>query len=122
MKKVFLLLGLCFLFSFSSNGQSKIDKATISIKSNIECQACQKLIERYFQKEQGIIRLYISYRKNFIKATYHPSRMTPSMIRTDIANLGFNADTVKANPYYQKRLPPCCRPEKKKSVDSSKTQ
>ena len=121
MKKLFAVLFLTFFVFSAAFAQRKRDREIIQIKANVECQACQKIIERYFQREPGIINLHVFYRKNLIRATYKPSRTTPSRIRTAIANLGFNADTVKANPYYAKRLPPCCRQKEEKEEKKTDT-
>lgn len=111
MKKIIVVLFLAVLAFSSAEAQSARDRETIRIESNIQCQACQDLIERYFKRVPGIINMRVNYRTNLINITYKPSRLTPSMLRTNIANLGFDADTIKANPDFAKRLPPCCRPE-----------
>lgn len=109
MKKLLLLLILCCTGSIAGFGQAKRDQATIRIKTSVECQMCKKRIEGYFKREPGIQYLNVNYHNKIVTARYYPSRTNPSMIRTAIANLGYDADTVKANAYYYARLPECCK-------------
>lgn len=109
MKKLFFLLIIACTTSVTGFGQAKRDQATIRIKTSVECKMCQKRIEDYFKREQGIQYLNVNYHNKVVTVRYSPSRTNPSMIRTAIANLGYDADTVKANPYYYARLPECCK-------------
>ncbi len=115
MKKIWILLIMIFFTVGVVNAQKRRTTKRVQIKVPVECQACQHLIERYFKREPGIVRMQISYRKNLVRVMYNSERTTPSRIRNTIAYLGFNADTVKANPESQRRLPPCCRPKGVKS-------
>jgi hypothetical protein len=109
MKKiVFFLLIACFSY-LASSAQAKKDIATIRIKTSVECQMCQKRIEDYFKREPGIQYLNVNYHNKIVTVRYMPSRTDPSNIRTAIANLGYDADTVKANPDFYAKLPACCQ-------------
>lgn len=109
MKKFFLILFLGLFCYASLAAQNRRDRETIRIKTSVECEMCQKRIEHYFKKMQGILNLHVNYHNKVVTATYMPSRTNPSVIRTAIANLGYDADTVKANPYFYNKLPACCK-------------
>lgn len=122
LKKRLFLLFVSFLMVGTASSQTKRVQKRVDIKVPVECASCQNIIERYFKREPGIIRMQISYRKNLVRVTYRSDRTSASQIRNTIAYLGFDADTVKANPESQKRLPPCCRPEKVQSTRQEKAQ
>jgi cation transport ATPase len=111
MKKIvfFLLTGCFSLFCLSSSAQAKKDLATMRIKTSVECQMCKKRIEDYFKRETGVQYVNVNYRNKIVTVRYMPSRITPSYILTDIANLGYDADSVKANPDFYAKLPACCK-------------
>ena len=110
MRKFFLLLcAACFSAIGSTQAQTARDRQTIRIKTSVECQMCQKRIENYFKKMPGIINLNVNYHNKLVTVNYLSSRTSPSNIRTAIANLGYDADTVTANPFYYNKLPDCCK-------------
>ncbi len=115
MKKLFVLFFLSLGLFIGAEGQNMHDRATLHIKTSVRCAVDQKRIEDYFKREPGIQYLHVNYQNKMVTVRYTPSRTNPSNIRTAIANLGYDADTVKANPYYKKRLPPCPKLEARKA-------
>lgn len=111
MKRLlFFALILGFLLpALPSSAQSGRDQATIRIKTSVQCTMCRKRITDYFRKEEGVLRVDVNYYNKMVTVRYMPSQISPSDILTDIANLGYDADTVKANPDFYKRLPKCCQ-------------
>ncbi|MGH2643294.1 MAG: heavy-metal-associated domain-containing protein, partial [Chitinophagaceae bacterium] len=85
------------------------DAATIRIKTSVQCTMCRKRITDYFRREPGVLRVDVNYYNKIVTVRYMPSVIPPSYILTDIANLGYDADTVKANPDFYKLLPKCCQ-------------
>lgn len=88
----------------------------ITIKSsNLRCYDCKLMLEQYLkranasQMEMGIIRYQIFLNRGEIKIQYWPDRTNPGLIKTTIANAGFDADEVKATPDAYKLLPPLCK-------------
>ncbi len=115
MKKLVVLSLLSLAIFLSASGQNMHDRATLHIKTSVRCPVDQKRIEDYFKREPGIQYLHVNYQNKIVTVRYTPTRTTPSNIRTAIANLGYDADTVKANPYYEKKLPPCPKLEARKA-------
>lgn len=109
-RTMFFLSAVCLSFFYlGSSAQAKRDVATMRIKTSVECQMCKKRIEDYFRRERGVEYVNVNYYNKIVTVRYMPSQITPSYILTDIANLGYDADTVKANPDFYKRLPACCQ-------------
>jgi copper chaperone CopZ len=82
---------------------------TLRIKTSVECQMCKDRIEKYFKREPGIQYMNVNFHNKIATVRYYTDRTTPSNIRTAIANLGYDADTVKANPEFYAKLPDCCK-------------
>lgn len=112
MKKVaFFLMIACFsLSAIQASAQAQKYMETARIKTNVEkCPICKKLIEDYFKREPGIKYINVNNHNQIVTVRYYSDRTSISNIRTAIANLGFDADTVKANPDSYNRLPLCCK-------------
>ncbi|TAN01222.1 MAG: heavy-metal-associated domain-containing protein [Chitinophagaceae bacterium] len=112
MKKIFFLAAAIILSAtgFKSVAQSNSNQpATIRIKTSVQCTMCRKRITDYFRREPGVLRVDVNYYNKIVTVRYIPSEIPPSYILNDIANLGYDADTVKANPDFYKKLPVCCQ-------------
>lgn len=104
---------ICSIFLWGAltevSAQAKRDVATMRIATSVECQMCQKRITDFFRREPGVEYVNVNYHNKVVTVRYMPSQISPSYIRTDIANLGYDADTVKANPEFYAKLPDCCQ-------------
>lgn len=112
MKKLVFFLGVaCFsLCANTSFAQSQKYLETARIKTSVEnCKICKKNIEDYFRREPGISRVDVNTYNKVVTVRYYSDRTNLSNIRTAIANVGYDADTVKANPESYARLPACCK-------------
>jgi mercuric ion binding protein len=103
-----------FLFALSllcitavSFGQV-IKTATIKLPT-VQCQECKERIENFVSKEDGIQKFVVDYKRKTAKVTYITDRINIETIRTDIANAGYDADDVTANPEAYQKLPTCCK-------------
>ncbi|MFT5779403.1 MAG: mercuric ion binding protein [Crocinitomicaceae bacterium] len=112
MKKyivLFLLIGSVFY----SNGQSKIQ--TIEIKTNTYCnhckvcETCGQLMETELTYVKGIKLAIYNEESMTISVTYKSKKITPDVIRDEIAQLGYDADDVLANPVAYEGLDNCCK-------------
>lgn len=113
MKKI-LYLSLLFncLFIFTK-GQQPVRKgssetATISVPT-VQCEQCKDRIEKYLTREEGIQKVTVDYKKKTCKVTYFWDRTTIENIKTAIANAGYDAGDVTADPEAYKKLPTCCK-------------
>ncbi|MBX5439583.1 MAG: cation transporter [Thermoflavifilum sp.] len=84
--------------------------ATIRIQTNIQkCDACKEVLLNYLKREPGIISANVNLYNKIVTVRYYTERTNPLYIEYAIANAGFDADTVKANPDSYRLLPACCR-------------
>lgn len=102
-----ILIGIvCFAGTFSVNtaAAQKPVKAVISVPG-AQDEPCKIRIENYLKREYGIVESNVNYRRHTVTVKYLPDRTNIENIKTAIANLGYDADDVKANPESYNRLP-----------------
>ncbi|TAE10868.1 MAG: copper chaperone [Bacteroidetes bacterium] len=115
MKK--LLYTVVALVGFALQATSQEKKAvwaTIAVPQ-VVCYECKERLDSYLQREKGgegdagIIQFKINQAAGNIRVQYYPGRIDLNYIQTAIANAGFDADTLKAEPTAYKALPPKCK-------------
>jgi len=112
MKKIKLLL--LFMVGISSFAMAQVVKkggleiATIKTPT-VQCQECKEKIENYLSREEGVTKVVVDYKRKITKVTYVTDRTNIENVRTAIANLGYDADEVTANPESYQKLPKCCK-------------
>ena len=84
------------------------ETATISVPT-VQCEQCKDRIEKYLTREDGITKVTVDYKKKTCKVTYLWDRTTIENIKTAIANVGYDAGDVTADPEAYKKLPTCCK-------------
>lgn len=113
MKK--LLLFILFATSTSSLFAQKVKNDTIVIQTKIycdhcaACSSCQPHIEHELRFEKGVKLSWVDAKKQTITVIYNPNKTNPKAIKEAIANSGFDADDVSANPKAVAKLDGCCQ-------------
>ncbi len=113
MKKILCLtvmLGSFFIFCRAQQPVRKgaLETATISVPT-VQCEQCKDRIERYLTREDGVQSVKVDYKKKTCKVVYLWDRTTLENIKTAIANVGYDAGDVTADPEAYKKLPTCCK-------------
>lgn len=116
-KQLSLLLGILFL-SLGAFSQAKPGKAVIKTPG-IQCELCKARVEKYLSSEFGVSSVKVDSKKGTTTVTWIPDRTDIETIKTAIANLGFDADDVTAEPDSYKRLPAICKKHVEK-IDTPK--
>lgn len=112
MKKILSLLVL-LIAVVTSNAQTPVRKGgqetvTISVPT-VQCEQCKDRIERYLTREDGVLTVKVDYKKKTCKVSYLWDRNNVENIKTAIANVGYDAGDVTADPEAYKKLPDCCK-------------
>ena len=112
MKKWMTLLLICTGFALQTEAQQK-KPLTVKINTpGVKCDECKKRIEDYLKYEEGVTKVVVNFRSSYVTVTYLADRTNIENIKTAIANVGYDADDVKADEDAYKRLPKICkRPE-----------
>ncbi len=94
--------------------QTKAQWATIKVPQ-LKCWECEQKLNQYLVREKGpntdagILQWKMDLRNGILKIQFLPDRITADYIRVAIANAGFDADTILAEPDSYKMLPPPCK-------------
>ncbi len=110
-------LGFMALFCFTTvsfaqyqQTQKASGKAVIKTPT-ILCEKCQEKVEFFISHRPGVSSVAVNIRKKTTTVTWLNDRTTLENIKTDIANLGYDADDIEAEEYAFKRLPKTCKAE-----------
>ena len=83
---------------------------TAKIKTpTVVCEKCKDRIETYLKRYNGVMTINVNYRMKETTVKYLSDRINIEEIKTAIANAGYDADDVAANPDSYNRLPICCK-------------
>ena len=113
MKQLALLITV-LLFHVDLIGSNSVSD-TLIVKTNIycdhcaECEDCMPHIERELRFTAGVDSSSIDVTGQTITIYYNKKKTNPDKLRKAVANAGFDADDVKANPKAQARLDECCQ-------------
>ncbi len=114
MKKILCIFVLVLInIAVFSQTQAPVRKgafetATISVPT-VQCEQCKDKIEKYLTREDGVQKVTVDFKKKTCKVTYLWDRTTIENIKTAIANTGYDAGDVAADPEAYKKLPTCCK-------------
>jgi copper chaperone CopZ len=110
MKKLILgFLVLTALVSPASAQQKAIQKAVIHTPG-VLAEPCKVSIENFLVHEYGVSSVRADFRRHTVTVVWYTDRTNIENIKTALANMGYDADDVKAEPDAYKRLPPSCKP------------
>ena len=109
MKSFFAAVVIFIGFSVKGFSQTKPVLTAVIKTPNAVCQLCKDRIEIYLKRYDGILEINVNYRKAETKVKYLTDRINIEEIKTAIANDGYDADDVLANPDSYNRLPKTCK-------------
>ena len=111
MKKISFLLFAMIAFTGLVKAQTPAKSVqTVVIKTpTVQCEECKDRIEKYLSHEEGILKVNVDYKRKVTKVTFLTDRTNIENVKTLIANAGYDADDITAEPDSYKRLPLCCK-------------
>ena len=113
MKKLFLsLIAFCFIAITASAQQKAVLTAKIKTPT-VQCEMCKKTIEDLLKRYDGVMSVNVKLSKDSTKrettVKYITDRINEETIKAAIANAGYDANEIAANPESYKALPKCCK-------------
>ena len=109
MKQMILSALLICSVALTTSAQVK-SVETAKIKTpTVQCEECKSRIETYLKRYDGITLVNVNYKRKETTVKYLTNRINIEEIKTAIANAGYDADDVTANPDSYTRLPICCK-------------
>ncbi len=108
MKKLLLsLLTTCLFLGVFAQVKS-VQTVKISTPT-VQCEMCKNKIETYLKRYDGIALVNVNVKRKETTVKYVTDRINEEDIKTAIANAGYDAGDVTANPESYKNLPLCCK-------------
>lgn len=108
MKHILLIICLISISAISFSQTKALETAKIKTP-NALCEACKTRIETYLKRYDGVTSINVNYRRGETLVKYLTDRTNIEEIKTAIANIGYDADDITANPEAYKRLPITCK-------------
>ena len=96
-------------FSVGANAQQK-KPITVTINTpSVQCDMCKNKIEGYLKYEEGVTKVVVNPKQKKTVVTYLTDRTNLNNIKTAIANVGYDAEEIKATKDAYDKLPACCK-------------
>ena len=109
MKKLILSAVIACLFSMVASAQTKgIQTVKISTPT-VQCDMCKKKIEELLKRYDGVMTVNANVKRKEVTVKYLTDRTNEEVIKAGIANAGYDANEIAANPEVYKTLPKCCK-------------
>ncbi|RYY44358.1 MAG: copper chaperone [Chitinophagaceae bacterium] len=121
MKNILFALLAVGLSSMAATAQTKA-LASVKISTpSVQCEMCKNRIEQYLKRIDGVTYVNVAVRKKETAVKFLNDRTNIEMIKTSLANAGYDVAKPKtdpaaateieiaANPDSYKLLPKCCK-------------
>ena len=109
MKKLLFSAFVACLVSFAASAQTKaVQTAKISTPT-LQCDMCKKTIEELLKRYDGVLSVNANVKKKEVTVKYLIDRTNEEVLKAAIANAGYDANEIVANPDVYKTLPKCCK-------------
>jgi len=105
------ILGIIAFTAFSNSAfaqQKAIQKAVIKTPG-LQAEVCKTGVENFLVHEYGVSSVKADYRRHTVTVSWYKDRTNIENIKTALANMGYDADDITAEPTAIKKLPPPCR-------------
>lgn len=109
MKKSFLFFIALIGISVFAAAQTKTSLTAKINTPTVQCDMCKERIETYLKRYDGLTYINVNVKKKETTVKYLTDRTNIEILKTAIANAGYDADDVAANPESYKALPKCCK-------------
>jgi copper chaperone CopZ len=109
MKKFVLFVLASVGMSILAFAQTKTQLSAKIATPTVQCDMCKERIETYLKRYDGVTYVNVNVKKKETTVKYLTDRTNIEIVRTAIANAGYDADDIAANPESYKQLPKCCK-------------
>lgn len=96
-------------FGIVSFSQQKVTEKAVIKTPTVQCEMCKDKIEKFLIHQYGVSSVKVDYKKKTTTVAWLTDRTNIEIIKTAIANAGYDADDVSADETAYKRLPKCCK-------------
>jgi copper chaperone CopZ len=84
---------------------------TVKIKTSAICEMCKERIEKKLAFTKGVtdVNLDVDSKDKVATVIFNPKKTTIAKLKKAIAEVGYDADEVVAEPVGYDKLPGCCK-------------
>ena len=111
MKKIIFITTILIVSVWTNHATAQTD--TLRIQTSAICEQCKERIEGDLSFEKGIKSSNLDLKTKIATVVYNPKKTDTQKIREAITRIGYDADSLKADPKSYKKLPDCCKKESK---------
>ncbi|MCE2845492.1 MAG: heavy-metal-associated domain-containing protein [Sphingobacteriales bacterium] len=104
MKKYIAFLILMWFSVGACVGQD-----TLNIKTSAQCGTCKATLERGMRSVKGVNGVELDIDTKVLELIYDPKKTNPEKLRKAVTRIGYDADSLLADPRAYKQLPDCCK-------------
>ena len=97
---------ICSLF-FSISVYAQSD--TLIIKTSAVCDQCKITIEKSINFEKGVKRATLDVESKELTLIYQSAKTNPDKLRVAVTKIGYDADSIPADPKAYSKLHFCCK-------------
>jgi periplasmic mercuric ion binding protein len=101
----YIILSICSMMMLQA---AYAQDQKIVIKTTVQCDECKTKVEDALLFEKGIRSAEVNIDSQEVSVIYNPEKTDPDKIRKAISLVGYDADSIPADPKAYKRLKPCC--------------
>ena len=116
MKKLFFALLATSLLGFTASAQQKAVKTVKISTPTVQCDMCKTKIEGYLKRYDGVMTVNVNPKRKETTVKYITDRTNEEVLKAAIANAGYTANEIEANPEAYKALPKCCKKPEDRGV------
>ena len=109
MKKLLFTLVVGLALNSVVSAQTKAVQTVKISTPTVQCEMCKKKIEDYLKRFDGVSTVNVNYKRKETTVKYITDRTNEEIIKAAIANAGYDANEIQANPEAYKALPKCCK-------------
>jgi len=109
MRHFLLALFALTAFSTASVAQKKAIQKAVIKTPGLQAEVCKTGVENFLVHEYGVSSVKADYKRHTVTVVWYTDRTNIENIKTALANMGYDADDVTAEPDATKKLPPACR-------------
>ncbi len=109
MKKLLFTALMGSFFGLAATAQTKAVQTVKISTPTVQCEMCKKKIEDYLKRYDGVSTVNVNYKRKETTVKYLTDRTNEEVLKAAIANAGYDANEIKANPEAYKALPKCCK-------------
>lgn len=109
MKSLMLAVIAIFLLNGCSSAQTTKKTDTVKILTSAVCGMCKDRIESKMAYEKGVVSVVLDNDTKICTIVYKSDKTDPDKLRQAISKIGYDADSVPADPKAYEKLPGCCK-------------